>query len=764
MSGYYNRNNRGITKKLGPVTAYADAVLAGYKGTREQWAQDMAKLGQNVTQVAQNTELTTELAERTRENKEQVAKDTADVRRLADETKQAAAQAKEDAEHAEAAANNFRVDTTLTEAGKAAEAKVTGEKFAQLSEEIENVESELKETLSDVVGNNIVFEYNSFNLLGDYATNKRYNTDNQKIIDDEVSSLSIAEVKPETRYFYCLASSDSERQWCADTIFLDENMTYIDEDKNTLQLHSSGIVYFKLYTTPKNCAYVLQRSRTVDRPLTILFEPFTEFMGIANIGTAEMEQWVKPTVRIFNDEDLEIFKKTERIRTCVENERVYPSIYPDMAYDNEGNIIGNDNVTCITQILPICPNTTYKKAAVINGNGFNLEYDINKNLIKAYATDKANENWQCSFKTSEDTAYIAFCEKMVFFTDEGTTLFYFPIETKTVIVGDKTSETVEKRLEEYGEEMQNVLDNVNANFNYVVNLTGTGIQTAIDECVARGGGVVQLAPNASYKCTNTIHVYSDLVDIIGNGAKLDFSENQDAVGVHVRASGTIADLHENFRQQAMHKISGVYFIGSNRTNNFEGGRTGTAVLFQSDVSERPSMNFALEHCAIAGFQIGVDIQSQAWTNTLYCCDISACDIGVNHSYGHTNCGERNTLISCNIHTCSLAVSCSHWAGTIECIASSFDYNFKTFKLTDRGHIIATNCHIENTKDKDYFFDINNGDLIVKNSVFYCTQTTYGLIKVANYGRVVLKDNIQESWTMPEDTKVDSTVKYIVEWI
>lgn len=162
MSGYYNRNNRGITKKLGPVTAYADAVLAGYKGTREQWAQDMAKLGQNVTQVAQNTKLTTELTERTRENTEQVAKDTADVRRLADETsdnavqvasntaesnrlaketKQAAAQAKADAEYAGAAADNFRVDTTLSEEGKAAEAKTVGEKFAQLSEEIDAEEA-----------------------------------------------------------------------------------------------------------------------------------------------------------------------------------------------------------------------------------------------------------------------------------------------------------------------------------------------------------------------------------------------------------------------------------------------------------------------------------------------------------------------------------------------------------------------------------------------------------------------------------------------
>ena len=172
MSGYYNRNNRGITKKLGPVTAYADAVLAGYTGTREQWAQEMAKLGQNVTQVAQNTELTTELAAQTRVNTEQVAKDTADVRRLADETsdnavqvasntaesnrlaketKQAAAQAKADAEYAGAAADNFRVDTTLSEEGKAAEAKTVGEKFAQLSKENEQLSEAIAEQETEIV-------------------------------------------------------------------------------------------------------------------------------------------------------------------------------------------------------------------------------------------------------------------------------------------------------------------------------------------------------------------------------------------------------------------------------------------------------------------------------------------------------------------------------------------------------------------------------------------------------------------------------------
>ena len=642
------------------------------------------------------------------------------------------------------------IDETLTDPKKAAPASVVGE---------------LKGDLNDLIGSNIVFEYNSFNLLGDYATNRKYNTDKQAIIYDEVSSLSIAEVKPETEYFYFVKMGDTERQSYADTIFLDKNLSYIDADKNILESHSSGLAYFKLYTTPTNCKYILQRSRTVDRHLTVLYERINNMMSIANIGSADVgTTWKKPTVRIFNETQLDVFKKTENIRSCVANERVYPPIYPDMKYDNEANIEVNDNITCITPILPICPNTTYKRSAVTGYNGFNLEFDINKNLIKTYQVIGIDENYQSTFKTSNHTAYIAFCESMVYFNSEGVDLFFYPTETKTAIVGDKTSEFVDKRLEEYSEDIQKSIDGINANFSYIVNLTSNGIQTAIDECVNRGGGVVQLVPNATYICTNTINVYSDMVDIIGNGAKLDFSENQDDIGIHIRASGKVTDLHEIFRQQATHKITGVYIIGSNRQNNYEDGRIGTAVLLQSDDSARPSMNYAIERCAISGFQKGVDIQSQAWTNTFYACDISACDIGINQSGGYANYGERNTLISCNIHTCSLAVLCSHPNGTIECVATSFDYNFKTFKITDRGHIIATNCHIENTKDKDYFFEINNGNLIVKNSVFYCNQVTYGLIKVSNYGRVILKDNIQESWSMADDNVVGDTVKYVVEWI
>lgn len=48
----YNGND--IVTNLGGVTAYADAVKAGYTGTREQFAEDMAKLGGNVAEVRES--------------------------------------------------------------------------------------------------------------------------------------------------------------------------------------------------------------------------------------------------------------------------------------------------------------------------------------------------------------------------------------------------------------------------------------------------------------------------------------------------------------------------------------------------------------------------------------------------------------------------------------------------------------------------------------------------------------------------------------
>lgn len=59
-------------QNLGAVTSYAEAVAGGYKGTREEYREDMAKLASNVTQVRTDRAAVEEAKKNTVE-----AKDTA---------------------------------------------------------------------------------------------------------------------------------------------------------------------------------------------------------------------------------------------------------------------------------------------------------------------------------------------------------------------------------------------------------------------------------------------------------------------------------------------------------------------------------------------------------------------------------------------------------------------------------------------------------------------------------------------------------------
>lgn len=53
-----------IDKDLGPVSAYAMAVEAGYTGTEEQFAEDLANAGQNVQAVTEAAQQATAAATR----------------------------------------------------------------------------------------------------------------------------------------------------------------------------------------------------------------------------------------------------------------------------------------------------------------------------------------------------------------------------------------------------------------------------------------------------------------------------------------------------------------------------------------------------------------------------------------------------------------------------------------------------------------------------------------------------------------------------
>lgn len=108
-----------VTTNLGTVTAYGDAVAAGYTGTKAQWQALMADYATVGTQAAQDAQ-TASTAARNASTAAQTATTKANEASQSAETAQ---------EYAEAIGTP---DTTLTQAGKAADAKVTGEKISEL--------------------------------------------------------------------------------------------------------------------------------------------------------------------------------------------------------------------------------------------------------------------------------------------------------------------------------------------------------------------------------------------------------------------------------------------------------------------------------------------------------------------------------------------------------------------------------------------------------------------------------------------------------
>ena len=108
-----------ITTNLGTVTAYGDAVAAGYTGTKEQWQALMADYATVGTKAAQDAQTASTAAQNA-----STAAQTATTK---------ANEASQSAQAAQDAADSIGTpDTTLTIAGKAADAKATGDEISEL--------------------------------------------------------------------------------------------------------------------------------------------------------------------------------------------------------------------------------------------------------------------------------------------------------------------------------------------------------------------------------------------------------------------------------------------------------------------------------------------------------------------------------------------------------------------------------------------------------------------------------------------------------
>lgn len=111
-----------VTTNLGTVTAYGDAVAAGYTGTKAQWQALMADYATVGTQAAQDAQTASTAAQ------------TATTK--AGEASQSATRAEN------AAASITAPDATLTQAGVAADAKKTGDEISELKSGLQEYETE----------------------------------------------------------------------------------------------------------------------------------------------------------------------------------------------------------------------------------------------------------------------------------------------------------------------------------------------------------------------------------------------------------------------------------------------------------------------------------------------------------------------------------------------------------------------------------------------------------------------------------------------
>ena len=131
-----------VTTNLGTVTAYGDAVAAGYTGTKAQWQAlmaDYATVGQQAAQSAQ----------------------TASTAASTATTKASEASASATAAAASAASIGTP-DTTLTQSGKAADAKATGDEISQIKEDFRDILNGLGDDVTPTfTQGKVYYSYNS---------------------------------------------------------------------------------------------------------------------------------------------------------------------------------------------------------------------------------------------------------------------------------------------------------------------------------------------------------------------------------------------------------------------------------------------------------------------------------------------------------------------------------------------------------------------------------------------------------------------------
>ena len=211
-----------VTTNLGTITAYGDAVAAGYTGTKAQWQALMANYATVGQQAAQDAQTASQAAQ------------TATTK--AGEASQSATAA------AASAASITTPDATLTQAGVAADAKATGDEI-----------SDLKEGLSDVAETAHVQSTGKYSFIELEPGYYDRNTGIKKAYESDAPYIRSVEKIPVTDNilveYLDLPNASVRSDYGVIFVYWDSRLNYIGM---TSQITSDAV----LTSIPSNAAYI----------------------------------------------------------------------------------------------------------------------------------------------------------------------------------------------------------------------------------------------------------------------------------------------------------------------------------------------------------------------------------------------------------------------------------------------------------------------------------------------------------------------------
>lgn len=253
---------------------------------------------------------------------------------------------------------------------------------------------------------------------------------------------------------------------------------------------------------------------------------------------------------------------------------------------------------------------------------------------------------------------------------------------------------------------------------------------AIDAIVNNGGGTLYI-PVGEYIMTAPITFYCDKMDIVSDGAILNWGSisNTSHACVHVVTHDSYAGsddpemYHNNIRLGQLHKCSGVIFKGiTDYAIRTYGNLIG--VNYEGKISTgEMCAGFNFEHCVFYGFDVAVRCYSNSWVQGFIACNISDNNVAIEIPAGGGNYCERVTIIDSNIHSNVVAVKIGHSDAHIHAIGCSFDYNDTICNLY-AGRLYLTNCHLESTRNNGNWFSLTGGLLMCKSCEWYASGNNY----------------------------------------